>query len=173
MPLLTTTVDCNCSCTTPRPVIVAPVIVTPVIVAPVTLRDTANSPSSDDVEAKIIQVKGSTYNEVYQRNLKLLRADKKMNTDSVEFVIESNNIKDKNAILVRICNLPVGYVDKGNIVAMTKALRGSQIENAKLNTITTYWHQQSCTRNYQATVVVQKQGKWPKPDTNYIYNQHI
>lgn len=170
MPLLPETVFDNCNCKAKTAV---PVIKT---VKLLNSEDKANTSHTHNIDMTIsdtidVKIKGSTYNAVFQENLKLCRKNNTKNNVTVTMEFETNNVIDKNAILVNIDGLPIGYIERGRIEEITQTFH--LLDSLALRDITTYWHPPTSKRYYQAIITVTRRGKWGNLNQNYQYNQTI
>ena len=139
-----------------------------------------NTFTSDEPNSNLIQfpIKGSTYCDIFQKNLKTARKYISNASSSITlfFKHEPSNPKDRNAIL--ICAsidgeaLPLGYVPGPRIAQIKHVLASDSV--TQINLVVTRKFIPVVGKNiYLGELRVISTMNFIKIDTNYVYNQVI
>ena len=121
-------------------------------------------------------IKGSTYDQMYQENLKNARQALSENGHlEADFHHEPENPVDKNAIAIYIKlvdkSLKVGYVPGPRISQISKAITTNDIINCTITAITRRYIPSIQKNIYFADVSVLSRKKFSNVDNEYYYNK--
>ncbi|XP_061170959.1 uncharacterized protein LOC133180449 [Saccostrea echinata] len=142
--------------------------------------DSEQCSGDEDVESselftQVLAVKGSTYEERYQTNLKTVQTALRHQKDIVvKLLPEKENPKDANAICViaRIeeQSLPLGYIGVRKIPKVTSAIRNKEIVSVYVKSVTSWFVNNLNARKLRAFVYICKKGRWLPDSDNNAYN---
>ncbi|CAG2210751.1 unnamed protein product [Mytilus edulis] len=134
--------------------------------------------AEDEHYTSIFQIRGSTYGEQYQHNLKEVQgALRQCISVPVRLLFQKDNPKDKNAISVNATvnskDLQLGYIGVKKIPKVTKALTSGEIVTTSMKSVTSWFVRNLNSRKLKGSVVVCKKGKWLPDSDNNFYNADL
>ena len=172
-------ISCNClSEKCPNEVIIKETAVPDVDLNSLSIKQENDNESDtdDDCGSDTIQftIKGSTYGENFQDNLKQYMYKQASTVMQLSFEFEPHNIVDNNAILISVCVSdqdvkPIGYVPGPRICQLRKAM----VENVLLESsmkVTRKYVPQAGKNVYKGDITVTSSKKFIDLDKNYVYN---
>jgi hypothetical protein len=132
---------------------------------------------TDEIYSRVMKIKGSAWQEIFQQNLRFIRKFLQNSNScvSLSFQCEPLNPEDCNAILV-LCNIgdttyQLGYVPGPEIAGVRRAMKAGHIISISVIDITVTYGKEGLF--YMAKMRVCKKGKWDKKCKNYVYNMQI
>ncbi|CAG2209103.1 unnamed protein product [Mytilus edulis] len=134
--------------------------------------------AEDEHYTSIFQIRGSTYGEQYQHNLKEVQgALRQCISVPVRLLFQKDNPKDKNAISVNVTvnskDLQLGYIGVKKIPKVTKALTSGEIVTTSMKSVTSWFVRNLNSRKLKRSVVICKKGKWLPDSDNNFYNADL
>jgi hypothetical protein len=99
--------------------------------------------ASDELYTTTFAIKGSTYNNIYQVNLKTVQSALRLKKPmTIQLEKEPDNPKDSNVILVKVCVddlfLIIGYIGVKKLPKVVSAIRLREIVVIKVISVTTW-----------------------------------
>ncbi|CAG2229404.1 unnamed protein product [Mytilus edulis] len=125
-----------------------------------------------------IPIKGSTYGEEYQNNLKFERTSIRLKKEVlVELSRETDNPKDKNAIIIK-ANIdgqlhPLGYVGLQHIPKVAAAMRKKEFVKITVKHVTSWFVKNINERKLRGSLLLCKTGKWLSDAQENMYNSEF
>ncbi|VDI47677.1 Hypothetical predicted protein [Mytilus galloprovincialis] len=134
--------------------------------------------AEDEHYTSIFQIRGSTYGDQYQHNLKEVQgALRQCISVPVRLLFQKDNPKDKNAISVNVTvnskDLQLGYIGVKKIPKVTKALTSGEIVTTSMKSVTSWFVRNLNSRKLKGSVSVCKKGKWLPDSDNNFYNADL
>lgn len=188
------TSSCNCSCLKQIMSILVddPTHEVEALDLHVSSSDTDNGPDTDDSyegdaddrHIIVIKVRGSVWEEGYQKAIRACRvalSDEPSSAIKVHLDKDPANVKDKNAIAVslscqqrNISKAIVGYIGLENIVRVNQAMQQKKLENVSVHNFKSYFSPPpESKRVWQINISLTKKGKWPNIKTGLVYNMDL
>ena len=134
--------------------------------------------NDNELFTSIVQIRGSTYDDIYQQNLKVVQSALRQNQDiEVNLLSEADNPKDKNAISVNVVingkELKLGYVGLKKIPKVTAALKAGEIVQTTVKSVTSWYIRNLNCRKLKGSIIMCKKGNWLPDSDNNKYNSDL
>jgi len=138
--------------------------------------------NEDDVDPAItlyteyMKLKGCTYHDHFQTVLKSCKLKLQANNDiDLRLFYEPANVADENAVVAQVLQdqdwLPIGYIPGKKVQKVLDALQSSSIKVIKFKKIEYSYIWSISAFKYIPTLIVTKEGRWPRDNENYSYNE--
>jgi len=122
-----------------------------------------------------VKLKGCTYHDHFQAVLKFcklrLQAGKEIN---LRLFHEGANVADDNAVVAQVLRdqdwVPIGYIPGKKVQKVLDALQLSSIKVVKFKKIEYSYIWSIDAFKYIPTLIVTKEGRWPRDNESYSYN---
>lgn len=166
-------IGCNCYKTDSKP---SPVVVTGTVVEELTQQAEALQIADNETHSITFTIKGSTYEDEYQCNLKAARQTfSEHGYISAYFLKEPTNPRDLNAIAIYVRvgddELKVGYVPGPRTQQISKAITTKDISSCKVTNITRRYVPSAGRIVYSGELSVLSSAKLSDVDNDYYYNK--
>lgn len=122
-----------------------------------------------------IKLKGCTYHDHFQAVLKSCKLRLQASSEiNVRFFYEPANVADENAVVAQVLQdqewVPIGYIPGKKVQKVLAALQSSSIKVIKFKKIEYSYIWSISAFKYIPTLIVIKEGRWPRDNENYSYN---
>ena len=134
--------------------------------------------AGDELYTTTFPIKGSTYNDIYQENLKTVQRALRLKTPmTIQLEQEPDNPKDSNAILVKVCVddlfLIIGYIGVKKLPKVVSAIRLQEIVDIKVKSVTTWLVRNLNIRKLRCYIQMCKKNKWLPDNELNTYNSNL
>jgi len=122
-----------------------------------------------------IKLKGCTYHDHFQEVLKACELRLQASNEiHLRLFYEPANVADENAVVAQVLQdqdwVQIGYIPGKKVQKVLDALQSTSIKVIKIKKIEHSYIWSISAFKYIPTLIVTKEGRWPRDNENYSYN---